>query len=219
MAWGPNGEGDPRFWGLGEQLPPSQGSRGLICTQLCVPALPRLLPASFQYKLPPPSTFPRQAPPHLHTDHASNATNPAPWFTYRPRPPALHTAPPPSPSPSPHGFASSNAPPGSHLHTGHTPSPLVLPSPSFAYGGPAPPLRPAHLGALRGAVGADELHEVLERILPVVVADGGVGEVRPRLGQEGARREVQRRGCGPRAACRDPQCSGAPPSPPNRAHP
>lgn len=146
VAWGPNGEGDPRFWGLGEQLRPSQGSRGLICTQLCVPALPRLLPASFQYKLPPPSTFPRQAPPHLHTDHASNATNPAPWFTYRPRPPALHTAPPPSPSPSPHGFASSNAPPGSHLHTGHTPSPLVLPSPSFAYGGPAPPFAPPTWG-------------------------------------------------------------------------
>ena len=99
------------------------------------------------------------------------------------------------------------------------PLPSRPPLPLICVRWPRPPLRPAHLGALRGAVGADELHEVLERILPVVVADGGVGEVRPRLGQEGARREVQRRGCGPRAACRDPQCSGAPPSPPNRAHP
>lgn len=73
---------------------------------------------------------------------------------YKPRPlvyiPAAPTSfaysPTPSPSPSPHGFASSNAPPGSHLHTGHTPSPLVLPSPSFAYGGPAPPFAPPTWG-------------------------------------------------------------------------
>lgn len=122
---------------------------------------------------------------------------PRPPFTCRPRPPVLHTVPAPP--------RAASHPERSHLHTDRAPPT----SPDLHTVAP-PPRRPAHLGALRGAVGADELHEVLERVLPVVVADGGVGEVRPRLGQEGARREVQRRGCGPRAACGDPQCSGPP---------
>lgn len=212
----PNGEGDLAVGGGrggGRAVPIAAASKAAgdpRAHSCALPASPHLLPASFQYELPPPGTFPREAPPpcaHLHTGPASDASSPAP-FAARPhllahRLPAGHAhlfciQSPPLPRAASH-------PERSHLHTDRAPTT----SPDLHTVAP-PPRRPAHLGALRGAVGADELHEVLERVLPVVVADGGVGEVRPRLGQEGARREVQRRGCGPRAACGDPQCSGPP---------
>lgn len=41
------------------------------------------------------------------------------------------------------------------------------------------------------AVGADELDKLLERILVMVVADGGVGEVRAGLLDDGGRREMK----------------------------
>lgn len=88
----PNGEGDLAVGGGrggGRAVPIAAASKAAgdpRAHSCALPASPHLLPASFQYELPPPGTFPREAPPpcaHLHTGPASDASSPAP-FAARP---------------------------------------------------------------------------------------------------------------------------------------